>query len=65
MIEINIVEKIGYAEIGVSGHAGYAEQGKDIVCASVSTIVELAILGLSSLAEQYPDYIKVNEKSEI
>jgi len=30
----------------VSGHSGYAEAGKDIVCAAVSAIVQTAILGL-------------------
>jgi len=30
----------------VYGHSGYAEAGKDIVCAAVSAIVQTAILGL-------------------
>ncbi len=30
----------------VSGHSGYAEIGKDIVCAAVSAIVQTAVLGL-------------------
>lgn len=33
----------------VSGHSGYAEVGKDIVCAAVSAIVQTAILGLTDV----------------
>jgi hypothetical protein len=33
----------------VSGHSGYAEAGKDIVCAAVSAIVQTAILGLTDV----------------
>lgn len=31
----------------VDGHAEYAEHGQDIVCASVSTLAQTAILGLN------------------
>lgn len=37
MIEISIQKKPTYV-IEVQGHAGYAEEGKDIVCAAVSTL---------------------------
>ncbi len=30
----------------VKGHTGYAEEGQDIVCASVSTATQMAALGL-------------------
>lgn len=30
----------------VRGHAGYAERGRDIVCAAVSAITQTALLGL-------------------
>lgn len=30
----------------VYGHSGYAEQGKDIVCAAVSSICQSALLGI-------------------
>jgi hypothetical protein len=33
----------------VSGHSGYSEAGKDIVCAAVSAIVQTAILGLTDV----------------
>lgn len=36
MIEINV----GAYGVAVDGHAGYAEKGKDIVCAGVSAITQ-------------------------
>ncbi len=32
--------KIREKEIEVKGHSGYAEKGRDIVCAAISTLVE-------------------------
>ncbi len=40
MIEIVIEEEMGM--IHAEGHAGYAEHGKDIVCAAVSAVMDLA-----------------------
>lgn len=57
MIKIILTED----SIEISGHANYAEPGKDIVCASVSTIIQLAQMGLRQLARQYPENIKVYE----
>lgn len=39
------------AELRVSGHAGFADPGEDIVCAGVSALVVTAILGLDNVAE--------------
>lgn len=33
----------------VDGHSGYAESGKDVVCASVSTATQSVILGMSEI----------------
>ena len=33
----------GYKNMFVSGHSGYADEGKDIVCASISAATELVI----------------------
>lgn len=55
MIDIYIDEHT----ISIQGHAGYAEPGKDIVCAGVSAILQTAQLGLYALAEQYPDNIQI------
>lgn len=32
-----------FREFKISGHAGYAESGKDVVCASVSSAVQLTV----------------------
>ncbi len=42
----------------ISGHAGYAESGKDIVCASVSSAVQMAINGITEI-------VKVNCKVNV
>ena len=36
-------------KITVSGHAGYAEPGKDIVCAAVSTLTQVFIASVEEL----------------
>lgn len=61
MIDIKINIKDKQKSIAITGHAEYDEHGKDIVCASVSTIFQLAIMGLSALAEQFPNHIKITE----
>jgi uncharacterized protein YsxB (DUF464 family) len=38
-------------ELHVSGHAGYAEQGEDIVCAAVTALVVTAQIGLKRVAK--------------
>lgn len=41
----------------IQGHAGMAEKGQDIVCASVSVLGQTAVLGLNShLADQPPHW---------
>ena len=36
-------------KITVSGHAGYAEPGKDIVCAAISTLTQVLIASVEEL----------------
>jgi uncharacterized protein YsxB (DUF464 family) len=38
--------------IEMNGHSGYAESGKDIVCAGVSSLVYAAINSFNSIEEQ-------------
>ena len=45
----------------VSGHAGYAENGKDIVCASVSSAVQMAVNGITEIVKTN---CEVNVKKE-
>lgn len=47
LIEVSI----SYDEIKISGHAGYAEIGKDIVCAGVSVLVYTLEKALEGLCE--------------
>lgn len=45
MIKVNYSNSI----ITITGHAGYAEAGKDIVCASVSSIVYTTVNGILNI----------------
>ena len=36
---IKVVYNEGYKNLKITGHAGYADKGKDIVCASASSII--------------------------
>ncbi|MGB9812520.1 MAG: ribosomal-processing cysteine protease Prp [Thermovenabulum sp.] len=37
-------------KLEIKGHAGYADYGKDIICAAVSALGETAILGIEKIA---------------
>ena len=41
----------GVCGLTVKGHAGYARSGKDIVCASVSSAVQMAINGITEIVK--------------
>lgn len=38
------------------GHSGYAEAGKDIVCAGISAILQTAILGIQAYQADHSSY---------
>ncbi len=72
MINISYKKDIIIKEIKISGHANFAEFGKDIVCAAVSSIVTTTInniLSLDNKAIKYEDndgYILItNEDNEM
>lgn len=72
MITINYKKDKLISEIKISGHANFAEFGKDIVCAAVSSIVTTTInniLTIDNNAIKYVDkdgYILItNEDSEL
>ena len=53
MIIIEITSKNNeIVSIEMNGHSGYAENGKDIVCAGVSSLVYAAINSFDSIEEQ-------------
>lgn len=45
-----------------TGHAGYAEEGEDIVCSALSSIVQTAVLGIMQVAGINIDYVTDSEK---
>lgn len=51
-----IVVNIRQDKITVSGHAEYAESGKDIVCAGVSVLTQSLIQSIEHLTEDKIEY---------
>jgi uncharacterized protein YsxB (DUF464 family) len=52
----------GYTGAKISGHAGYAERGADIVCASVTSAVQLTVNGITEvLGADMPVTVEENE----
>ncbi len=50
MISIRFFQRSGkLAGVAVSGHAGYADYGQDIVCASVTSAVQLTANGITEI----------------
>lgn len=52
MIEVTVREH----EISLSGHANYAEAGRDIVCAGVTTLMQTLIRSIEDLTEDKIEY---------
>lgn len=44
---------IGYR---ASGHSGYSEEGSDIVCASISSALQLTLIGLQEVVKSNPEF---------
>ena len=58
MINITIVKiKQNILTIEATGHSGYAEQGSDIVCASISTLLQHLINGITEVVNVKADYV--------
>ena len=45
----------------VSGHSGYADEGNDIVCSAISSLSQMACVGLENVLKVNP-IIKIDEK---
>jgi uncharacterized protein YsxB (DUF464 family) len=45
-VTLDLLPSGSIARVYSSGHAGYAAQGEDIVCAGISAILQTAVLGL-------------------
>ena len=58
MTNITIVKiKQNVTTIEATGHSGYAQEGSDIVCAAVSTLLEHLINGLTEIVKVKVDYV--------
>lgn len=57
MIKANLYYK-GLSPKGfvIEGHAGMADEGRDIVCAAVSALAQTALLGLQEFLLATPEY---------
>ena len=55
MIKVNILskDKKHIDQVNITGHAGYADYGKDIVCSSVSSIVTTTVNGIYEIDNEY------------
>ncbi len=52
MIKVQLTHShLGYIGINCSGHAMFADEGKDIICAAVSTLVVNTINGIEQFTE--------------
>lgn len=49
----------------ISGHAGYADNGKDIVCASVSSAVQMAANTITDVIGESADVIAIDDKISV
>ena len=49
----NTIKRINgsVVEVEASGHTGYGEEGEDIVCAGISTLLQSSLLGLLQVAK--------------
>ena len=57
MTSITFFRKNGlFVAVEALGHTGYAEEGEDIVCSAVSSIIQTAVLGLMQAAGIKVDY---------
>ncbi len=74
MINILVIKnKQNIITIEATGHSGYAEEGKDIVCSAVSTLMQNLALGLTEVIKISPEimideniphmYIHINVES--
>lgn len=61
MIIIKISENMKETKIGITGHAEYDVEGKDIICAAVSTVATFVNAQMEKLIEEYGFFKKQNK----
>lgn len=63
MIQFRLAERNGnFVGFSVSGHAMFDEAGRDIVCAAVSSAVQLTVNGITEILHQTPT-VQVTENN--
>lgn len=63
MTTVKLVRKNGRIHsLEAKGHTGYGEEGEDIVCAALSSIIQTALLGLLQVAGIAVSYERVDEE---
>lgn len=60
-----IVVSVRKDEIKVSGHANYAEEGKDVVCAGVTALTQTLVKSIENLAEDKIEYDIAHGRADI
>lgn len=60
-----IVVNVSKEKITLDGHAGYAEPGKDIVCAAVTALTQTMVHSIKALTEDKPEYTACPGKFEM
>ena len=66
MTDITITKKANrIVKVECSGHTGYGEEGEDIVCAALSSVVQTALMGLLAVARVKVDYHRDDKKRHI
>ena len=66
MVSIGIQRNSENQVIGchISGHAGYAEEGSDIICSSISSLTQAPVIGLEKHLNLHPSCL-VNQEDGI
>lgn len=66
MTTIKITKRLEHiVEVDCIGHSGYAEEGQDIVCAGISSIVQTALLGLLAVAKIDVNFTRDEKKGQL
>ncbi len=58
-------EKGHVVSVQCKGHSGYAPEGKDIVCAALSAVIQTAVLGVFRVAGVKADYHTDEDKGSL
>ena len=60
-----IAVKVNEEKLTLNGHAGYADPGKDIVCAAVTALTQTMVYSIEALTQDRPEYTASPGKFEM